>query len=352
MAQITSQQRQRYGRLLTGLVPGDVLKQIDSAELEDRLVQASGLMGQVAKAATPGSGRQLGEQARQIMAARPRRQTEAIVVAKMAKAKALGDSPQAGYLERQAREELLRHPPAVRRVAKAKADDGTAPVVLFDADGRVLGLCDPEDILPVDGATGTGEMTPQPPADAGIPAQDVAKSGRMIVYDQNGRRFATRGIRTKIKKAADDGLVTVTGPDGRSYKVSAEVLRSAEAQARNTGPVTAGGTTGLGQPRKTGPAASSPADGPQRALPGDMADRQVVKSLGASWREVRDYRGTLVGAVRRTDITALPAGRVLKGRAADQCANVYDSSRRRVGVAKLSDIIPLAQLRAARRPVR
>jgi hypothetical protein len=345
VAQITPQQRQRYGRLLTGLVPGDVLKQIDSAELEDRLVQASGLMRQVAKAATPGAGRQLGEQARQIMAARPRRQTEAIVVAKMAKAKALGDSPQAADLERQAREELLRHPPAVRRVAKAKADGGNDPVVLFDADGRVLGLCDPEDILPVAGATGSGEMAPQPPAEAGIPAQDVAKSGRMIVYDQAGRRFAARGIRTKIKKAADDGLVTVTGPDGRSYQVSPEVLRSAEAQARNTGPVKAGGTTGMGKPRQTGPAASSPGDGPQRAMPGDLADRQVIKALGPQWTEVRDYRGSLVGAVRRADITALPAGRVLKGKAAQTHANVYSSSRRLIGVAKMADIIPLTDLR-------
>jgi hypothetical protein len=89
-----------------------------------------------------------------------------------------------------------------------------------------------------------------------------------------------RAIHGNVRKASDDGLVTVTGPDGRSYRVSPEVLRSAEAQARNTGPVKAGGTTGLGKPRQTGPAAASPADGPQRAMPGDLADRAVIKSLG------------------------------------------------------------------------
>ena len=85
-------------------------------------------MQQVAKAATPGAGRRAGEQAQRILGARPRAQTEQIVVAKMAKAKALGTSPQAAGLEQQARDELLLHPPAVRRfnpaavIRKAKAD--------------------------------------------------------------------------------------------------------------------------------------------------------------------------------------------------------------------------------------
>ena len=52
----------------------------------------------------------------------------------------------------------------------------------------------------------------------------------------------------------------------------------AAAQARNQGPVQAGGTTGLGQPRRTGPPDALPGDGPQQALPGDVPDRQVVKA--------------------------------------------------------------------------
>jgi hypothetical protein len=58
----------------------------------------------------------------------------------------------------------------------------------------------------------------------------------------------------------------------------AKTAPSAEDQARDAGPVKAGGTTGLGEPRTTGPAAALPADGPQQALPGDVADRTVVKA--------------------------------------------------------------------------
>ena len=98
MARITPQQRQRYGPFLTGSVPSEVLKIIDDQELEDRFAQSSRLMQRVTKAATPGEGRQFGEQARRILSARPRAQTEQIIVAKMAKARQLGDSPQAAAL--------------------------------------------------------------------------------------------------------------------------------------------------------------------------------------------------------------------------------------------------------------
>jgi hypothetical protein len=79
-------------------------------------------------------------------------------------------------------------------------------------------------------------------------------------------------IRTTVRKAPG-GMMTVTGPDGRGYQVRPEALQAAE-----TGPVKAGGATGLGKPRQTGPAASSPGNGPHRALPGDVADRKVVKA--------------------------------------------------------------------------
>jgi len=279
MARITPQQRQRYGPLVTGAVPGEVLKAIDDQELEDRFAQASGLMQQAAKAAMPGDGRRFGEQARRILAARPRAETEQIVVAKIAKASSLGDSPQAAALERQARDELLDHPPAVRRnaapVAKAKAKpDEDQLMAIYDRDGNLTHVGYPKDMTPV---------TP-------VPA----------------------------------------------------------AQAKNTGPVKAGGTTGAGQPRQTGPAAALPADGPQEALPGGT-DRQVIKSMGPGWIEFRDWTGTLAGAVKRSDVTPLPRGQVLKGAAASSRANVYDASRRRIGTAALADIIPLAGLRARRR---
>lgn len=63
-------------------------------------------------------------------------------------------------------------------------------------------------------------------------------------------------------------------------------------QARDTGPVNTGGTTGLGQPRVTGPDGALPADGPQASKPGDVPGRQVIKSSIAA---VFDQAGQLVG---------------------------------------------------------
>lgn len=301
-----------HARLLLGLVPEDVKKSADLGEIARRLNEYQRLT---------------------------------------ADSHDMSLHPQLRHESRIRAAEVLSAPVVPGRTAavrKAKADDGNDPVVLFDADGRVLGICDPSDILPVDGATPTGELTPQPPGEAGIPAQDVAKSaGRVVVYDQWRRPYLVRkaAIRTNIRKAPAD-LVTVYDSAGRPYTVNRGVLGSPETQARDLGPVKAGGTTGMGQPRKTGPAGSLPADGPQRAVPGDLADRQVIKSLGPQWTPVYDYTRRLAGAVKQSDIIALPPGRVLKGRAAQTHANVYDSSRRLVGVAKLADITTLAALRA------
>jgi hypothetical protein len=289
-------------------------------------------MQQVAKAATPGAGRRFGEQAQRILGARPRAQTEQIVVAKMAKAKALGASPQAADLERQAREELLLHPPAVRRfdpaaaVAKAKADGRL--LACFDDAGSLWGVCDPDDVQVVDGHEGDG--TPpdanaapapvRPPA--GVPGgalpgdgSQVAKAkakgnaGMKAVYDQQGHllgiidpesvtpvittlpaateavakarpRLAARAQRTPVAKAVPAGHVAVYDQHGQfaGYVRPEDIDDRASAQARNRGPVNAGGTRGLGQPRQTGPAEALPADGPQQARPGDAPGRQVIKA--------------------------------------------------------------------------
>jgi hypothetical protein len=282
MARITPQQRQRYGPLLTGSVPGEVLNVIDDNELEDRFAQASGLMQQaakVAKAATPGAGRQVGEQAQRILNARPRAQTEKIVVAKMAKARSLGDSPQAAALERQARDELLSHPPAVRRhaapVAKAKAakpdDDQLMPI--YDRDGNLTHVGYPKNLTPV-----------------------------------------------------------IPGPT---------------TQAKNTGPVKAGGTTDAGPPKQAPPAQPLPGDVPDRqvvkAAPAATPE-QVIKSFGPQWMPVYNWLGYLAGAVPRSHVTALAPGQVLKGAAGRSRANVYDARRRRVGTAPLAAIVHLADL--------
>ena len=178
--------------------------------------------------------------------------------------------------------------------------------------------------------------------------EPVAKNARLSVWDASGRRYVT--TRSRIRKTGqprpgvyDAGPLYRVGDD-TGYGTGAA---SAEDQARR-GTVRAGGTTGMGRPRTTGPSQSLPGDGPQQALSGDMADRQVVKALGPQWTGVHDWTGALVGAVRRSDVAALPAGRVLKGAAAADCANVYNAAGRRLGFAALANIVPLAALRAGR----
>ena len=202
MAQIDPAAQHRFG-LMIGSVPEEIRKAIDGEELLDRLTQADGLMRKAAAARTPGEGRRLGEEAQRILHARPRAETEAIVLAKMAKARIVGNSDQAAELTRQAREELLAHPPAMRRhgvpVAKAKA-----------------------------GKTEADKL--------------------MAVYDQAGNL-------THVGYPKD--LTPVQAPPG---------------------------TTGLGKPRKTGPASALPEDGPQASLPGDVPGREVVKMSAADVR--------------------------------------------------------------------
>lgn len=90
-------------------------------------------------------------------------------------------------------------------VAKADGEDGKPKAVaVYDAKGNLVGIVDPGDITPVEGADAPasnepepeakaaeaeatadpGDMTPQPPADAGTPADDVAKED---VNDQDER---------------------------------------------------------------------------------------------------------------------------------------------------------------------
>lgn len=116
-----------------------------------------------------------------------------------------------------------------------------------------------------------------------------------------------------------------------------------EEQARDTGPVQAGGTTGMGQPRATGPAEALPADGPQAALPGDMAGRTVIKAL----------RGALKVAVydRDRQLVHVPASRIydgiVKADEADGDAKttmqaVFDEKGNLVGIVDPADITPVS----------
>jgi hypothetical protein len=111
-------------------------------------------------------------------------------------------------------------------------------------------------------------------------ARTVRKSGRVKVYTADG---------DLIGDIDQSDLQTALPP---------------EEQAANRGPVNTGGTTGLGRPRVTGPAAALPADGPQRSLPGDMPGRTVVKakSGGSDQVAVFNQNGDLVGVCDAAEI--------------------------------------------------
>jgi hypothetical protein len=351
---------QHYANLWLSLVPEDVRKSITPAELNDRVIEAARLSKRAADLTLRKEDREEARsRAQQVMRAAPRAETERLVAEKISKAAQLGDSAQAGMLRRQARDLLDQNPPAPRRdaaVRKAEAVADEMPVPVFDADGNLLGVVDQDDITLVAGSGG-GSKAAQVPggtgaAGAAAAAQDPALDGqvvkalgsRMIVRDQFGRRYLTerRSIRTAssetVRKALDDDSVTLYDVGGRAYRVSRSAIQSPAQQARDTGPVNAGGTTGMGQTRKTGPAG---------ALPGDT-DRAVVKSLNRGWTAVYDYTGRLAGAVKTSNVVAPPrAGTVAKSRIDQTHANVYNAQRRKVGMAPVAHIIPVADLRKA-----
>ena len=347
-----------YAQLWLSLVPDEVRKSITAGELNDRVLEAGRLSRKAADLTLSTEDRQSAKaRAQQVMRAAPRADTERTVATKIAKAAQLGDSPQADMLRRQAQDLLDQNPPAPRRgasVRKAKEDD---PVPVFDQDGNLIGICDPDDITPIGGAGGQPAAAPPPAQDPAAQAQappagqQVAKNSglKVVVLDQFGKRYAVdrRNIRSSVRKAGDD-MVVLYDEAGHPYSVPRSAAQPAEAQARNKGPVNAGGTTGMGQPRKTGPAASLPGDGPQRAQPGDVTDRTVIKSLNPGWEPVHDWRGVLVGAVKSSNVVAAPRpGTVAKSRIDQTHANVYNGARRRVGMARVSHILPVAELRKA-----
>ena len=155
MAQLSPDLQHRL-KLMIGGIPGEIRKSLAPGELEDRVAMATGLLAESAR--SPARAKVLGERAHRVLTARPRAETEQIVVAKMAKAKVIGDPIQAQALEQQARDELARHPPAVRRpgtarpVAKGSAKPEPGPaglVMLYDQHGTPIGVCEASKIQPV-----------------------------------------------------------------------------------------------------------------------------------------------------------------------------------------------------------
>ncbi|HZR53629.1 MAG TPA: hypothetical protein VFB06_29495 [Streptosporangiaceae bacterium] len=337
--------------LYTNLIPDAVRKAISADELNDRLIEAARLGAQASDPAVSADLRKAAKlRSQAILRAQPRAVTTRQHQALIAKA-AAAPPAQAAAIRRDA-EQLIeeKHPIAptrAQRVRKAKAEDeAEQPVAVFDQDGTMIGIADPSDITPVTGKQATPSA---PAAQAGEP---VAKAQRLSVWDQRGHRYET--TRGKIRKTAeprpgvyDDGpLRRVLGDDDDTGWGTG--VESPASQARR-GPVMAGGTTGLGMPRRTGPAAALPGEGPQAARPGDVEARTIIKSLGPQWRCLYDSAGRLRGAVQQQDIRPARPGHVLKGAAALAYTAVCNSAGRQVGIAPAAGIIPLADLRTAGR---
>lgn len=156
MAQVTAATRREFGPMVAMVAPA-TLAAISNDELLDRLHQARSLVQKSQAATRPGDRRQLGEQARAILAARPREQVERLVTDKIAKAAIVPDAHAAEALREQARELLRREPPAVRRSGSkrapvAKADPGPSGLIaVFDEAGNPIYVIDPDspDVIPL-----------------------------------------------------------------------------------------------------------------------------------------------------------------------------------------------------------
>jgi len=351
-----------YAQLWLAFVPEEVRKSVTSAELNDRVAEASRLSDMANSAPGAAQRQELKERAQRIISAAPRAATERLVADKIAKAAQLGSSVQADMLRRQAQDWLDQNPPAPRRgaaVRKAEAGPDITPV--FNADGQLIGIVDTDKITLVSGrGQAAAERMADPaaaPPDAGA-GQQVSKAvrawdqhGRMLVTDQRHIRKTAAPLQTSAavaerykRKATGHALPGDEEGDDQGHGTDGT---PPEIQARR-GSVQAGGTTGAGKPRKLEGAAAALAAAPQAKLPGDVPDRAVIKALNPGWTAVHDWTGALVGAVRQSHVIATPrAGTVAKSQVSNSHANVYNASRRKVGMAPLSHIIPVADLRKA-----
>lgn len=162
--------------------------------------------------------------------------------------------------------------------------------------------------------------------------------------DEAAARAIAKGKARRVAKAARSGekaaMQAVFDQDGQLVGVvPADAIQ----------PVS--GAAAAPPAQAAAPAAAPPAPAaPGQVAKGDEAlVQQVIKSLGAGkWLPAHDWTGRPVGIVKRKRVTPLPAGQVLKGSAASTRANVYTASRRRIGTAKLGDIVSMSELRAAR----
>jgi hypothetical protein len=173
----------------------------------------------------------------------------------------------------------------------------------------------------------------------------VRKAGRVLSSANEAAIRAAAESLQKVLASLPEAPIAKEGaamPATTAAKAPATVAKETatpEAQAASTGPVNAGGTTGMGEPRKTGPAESLPADGPQAAKPGDVPGRTVVKS--ALKVVVWDRSGRACQAdpasIRQQIAKADGDG---EGKVTMQA--VFDENGNLVGIVDPADITPVA----------
>jgi hypothetical protein len=216
---------------------------------------------------------------------------------------------------------------------QSEADCGAMEM---DAIGKAAGLLRPGDLKVIEGfaavrkagrvLSSTNEAAIRGAVDslqkvlASLPEAPVAKSETKEAAPMPATQTADQGAAAPVAK---EGTAPATP----------------EEQAVNSGPVNAGGTTGMGQPRATGPDSALPGDGPQASRPGDVPGRTVVKGLAVLVYD-RAGRPCVTGPdAIRTDI-AKAGGDSGDGRPSMQA--VFDSAGNLVGVVDPDAITPVA----------
>jgi hypothetical protein len=168
----------------------------------------------------------------------------------------------------------------------------------------------------------------------------IAKAGRVLsASNEAAIRAAAESLQKVLASLPEAPVAKEAGMAGNKAAGVAKEA-SPEEQARSSGPVSAGGTTGLGEPRDTGPAAALPGDGPQAARPGDVPGRTVIKAARLPVL-VYDRYGKQV-TVRAGDILDPVAKADGDGGEKPQMQAVFDQDGDLIGVVDPAAITPVA----------
>jgi hypothetical protein len=213
-------------------------------------------------------------------------------------------------------------------MCKALAGFDSEPLAAFEGltairkAGRVLSAANEAKIR--DAEKALGDVL------ASLPSAPMAET----VAKEKGADMPINTIDMRGREMAQGASAAVLAKPGPVAKG-----RSPEEQARDTGPVNAGGTTGMGQPRMTGPDAALPGDGPQAQKPGDTG-RQVIKA--ALPVVVWDASGNLAGRVDPGRIVEKVAKADSDAPAKPAMQAVFNEDGDLVGIVDPADITPVA----------